>query len=60
MEVGRWLAKEIGVVVVPGYSFFRCPADKRRWVHFCFSKRMETLESARARLLRIKGSRRLV
>ena len=53
-EFSRWLAGEIGVAVVPGSSFFSDPADGRRWVRFCFCKKMETLEAAGKRLMKLR------
>jgi len=58
IEFCCWLAREIGVAAVPGSSFFRDSAEGRRWVRFCFSKRIKTLQAARERLLRIKSGRR--
>jgi len=37
-----------GIATVPGSSFYERPADGRRLVRFCFSKRLETLERAAA------------
>lgn len=49
------LAREIGVAVVPGSSFYHDAALGRRQVRFSFSKKFETLESVRERLLRVGG-----
>ena len=48
----HWLAKEIGVVAVPGSSFFREPI--KHLIRFHFAKREETLVAAGERLLRLK------
>ncbi|WP_422445692.1 pyridoxal phosphate-dependent aminotransferase [Thermoanaerobacterium sp. DL9XJH110] len=53
----EWMAKEVGVVGVPGSSFFR--EDVRHLVRFHFAKKDETLMEAAARLksLRDKAKR---
>ncbi len=48
----HWLAKEIGVVAVPGSSFFKEPI--KHLIRFHFAKREETLVAAGERLLRLK------
>jgi aminotransferase len=48
----HWLAREIGVVAVPGSSFFREPI--KHLIRFHFAKREETLVAAGERLLRLK------
>jgi aspartate/methionine/tyrosine aminotransferase len=48
----RWLAKEIGVAAVPGFSFFHEPV--RHLIRFHFAKRLESLREAGERLLRLK------
>jgi aminotransferase len=55
VEFARYLAKEIGVAVVPGSSFFSNSADGSNWVRFCFSKKLDTLQAAANRLKRLKG-----
>lgn len=55
-----YLAKEIGVAVVPGSSFYRPGIqDGRRFVRFCFCKESATLQAAAERLekLRAKAAR---
>jgi len=54
VEFTYHLIQTIGVAVVPGSSFFADPADGRRFVRFCFSKKPETLELARSRLKQLK------
>lgn len=54
IEFAHYLIKEIGVAVVPGSSFFSQPEDGRRFIRFCFSKKTETLQAARERLLKLK------
>ncbi|MGZ8606150.1 MAG: pyridoxal phosphate-dependent aminotransferase [Actinomycetota bacterium] len=44
------LAREVGVAVVPGSSFFSDPALGRGLVRFAFSKKLETLREAARRL----------
>lgn len=53
---GLRMAKEIGVACVPGSPFFSQPELSRRIVRFAFCKKRETLEQARERLRRLKGS----
>jgi aspartate/methionine/tyrosine aminotransferase len=48
----HWLAREIGVVAVPGSSFFSEPI--KHLIRFHFAKREETLVAAGERLLRLK------
>jgi aminotransferase len=55
-EFCEWMAREIGVAAVPGSSFFREPV--RDLIRFHFAKRVETLEAAGERLLRLKEYRR--
>lgn len=50
----EFLVKDIGVAVVPGSSFYKNPADGHRYVRFCFSRRQETLQAARNRLIKLK------
>jgi aspartate/methionine/tyrosine aminotransferase len=59
IEFTHYLLKEIGVAVVPGSSFFSRPELAHRYVRFCFSKRPETLNAARERLIKLKDSLRL-
>jgi aspartate/methionine/tyrosine aminotransferase len=47
----RRLVEEAGVASVPGSSFYRRPADGRRYARFAFPKRRETLEAAGERLV---------
>ncbi len=53
----KWMAKEVGVAVVPGSSFFR--ENVRHLVRFHFAKKIETLEDALQKLstLRSKAKR---
>jgi aspartate/methionine/tyrosine aminotransferase len=53
LEFTYHLIKTIGVAVVPGSSFFSRPERGRSFIRFCFSKRLETLEVARERLLKL-------
>jgi len=54
VEFTQFLVKEIGVAVVPGSSFFRPSELGRRYVRFCFSRKPDTLEEARRRLVKLK------
>jgi len=44
------LIKEAGVATVPGSSFYQQAEDGAHLVRFCYAKRLETLQSAGARL----------
>jgi aspartate/methionine/tyrosine aminotransferase len=48
----EWFVREIGVVGVPGSSFFREP--EHRFIRFHFAKKEETLRAAGERLIRLK------
>jgi aminotransferase len=48
----EWLIREIGVAGVPGSSFFREPVHNL--IRFHFAKKLETLDAAGERLLRLK------
>ena len=50
------LARDAGVVPVPGSSFFGSPERGRTLVRFAFCKLMETLHEASERLVRFAGS----
>ena len=49
-EALREFCEKIGVAVVPGASFFGDSELKHHYVRFCFSRKPETLEAARAKL----------
>jgi aspartate/methionine/tyrosine aminotransferase len=51
----NWMAKEIGVVPVPGSSFFHEKALGRALVRFAFCKKVETLEEASFRLRHMRA-----
>jgi aspartate/methionine/tyrosine aminotransferase len=59
IDFTHFLVKEIGVAVVPGSSFFSRKDMGHPYVRFCFSKKPETLEAARARLVKLKDIVRL-
>lgn len=59
IEFTHFLLKDIGVAVVPGSSFFSSAELGHRYVRFCFSKKPETLEAAKARLMKLKDTLRL-
>jgi aminotransferase len=56
VEFARWLASEVGVVPVPGSSFYHKRALGRGLVRFAFCKRLETLEAAVERLAGVRAS----
>ena len=49
----EWMAREVGVAVVPGSSFFHEPVNHLIRLHF--AKRSETLAAAGERLLRLRN-----
>ncbi|HWE42215.1 MAG TPA: aminotransferase class I/II-fold pyridoxal phosphate-dependent enzyme [Gemmatimonadaceae bacterium] len=51
----QWMAKEIGVVPVPGSSFYHEKALGRGLVRFAFCKKLETLEEASYRLRNMRA-----
>jgi aminotransferase len=53
VDFSRWLASEVGVVPVPGSSFYHKRALGRGLVRFAFCKKTETLEAAVERLTRL-------
>jgi aminotransferase len=52
----RHLIENLGVAAVPGSSFYASPGGGSQQVRFCFCKKLETLEKARAQLQKLKGS----
>jgi aminotransferase len=54
IDFTHFLVKDIGVAVVPGSSFFSRPELGHPYVRFCFSKKPETLEAAKARLVKLQ------
>jgi aminotransferase len=52
MDFCLWMAQEIGVVAVPGSSFFKEP--NHRYVRLNFAKKEDTLHQAGERLLRLQ------
>ncbi|MDR3671344.1 MAG: aminotransferase class I/II-fold pyridoxal phosphate-dependent enzyme [Holophaga sp.] len=48
----EWMAREVGVAGVPGSSFFREPVN--HLIRFHFAKRLETLQAAGERLLKLR------
>ena len=53
MAFARYLTREIGVAVVPGNSFYHESSEGTGMVRFCFCKKMETLEAAATRLMKL-------
>ena len=52
MEFANWMAKEVGVAVVPGDSFYSLAGYGRSTVRFAYPKKLTTLEEAGKRLLK--------
>jgi aspartate/methionine/tyrosine aminotransferase len=50
----RHLIENLGVAAVPGSSFYATPGGGSQQVRFCFCKKLETLEKARAQLQKLK------
>jgi aspartate/methionine/tyrosine aminotransferase len=53
MDFALWMTKEIGVAVVPGSKFYTEAGHGNSSVRFAFPKRLETLQEASARMMRI-------
>ncbi len=53
MDFALWMTKEIGVAIVPGSKFYTEAGHGNRSVRFAFPKRLETLQEASARMMRI-------
>ena len=51
----RHLIENLGVAAVPGSSFYATPGGGSQQVRFCFCKKFETLEKARAQLLKLRS-----
>jgi aminotransferase len=54
ISFAQYLVRDIGVATVPGSSFFHDKALGRQMVRFCFCKQNETLDTAIARLRRLR------
>jgi aminotransferase len=46
LAFARYLLSEVGVIGVPGSSFYADPRDGSQQMRFCFCKKLETLEAA--------------
>ena len=53
VEFARHLIEHVGVAAVPGSSFFFHPEEGASLIRFCFCKKVETLELANERLLKV-------
>ena len=51
----RHLIENLGVAAVPGSSFYATPGGGSQQVRFCFCKKPDTLEAARAQLMKLRG-----
>lgn len=51
VDCAEWVVREVGVVGVPGSSFFREPEN--RFIRFHFAKKEETLRAAGEHLLKL-------
>jgi N-succinyldiaminopimelate aminotransferase len=54
ISFSRYLARDVGVAVIPPGTFYLNTVHAERLVRFCFCKRWETLEAAAERLARLK------
>jgi aminotransferase len=55
LAFAQHMLENVGVIGVPGSSFYADPADGARQMRFCFCKKPETLEAAGERLTRLRG-----
>lgn len=53
----RYLLEHVGVIGVPGSSFYSNPADGAQQMRFCFCKKFETLDAAAEKLTRLKAAK---
>ena len=53
LAFAHYLLSEVGVIGVPGSSFYADPRDGSQQMRFCFCKKLETLEAAADRFARI-------
>jgi len=53
----RWMTTEVGVAVVPGTSFYSLPGYGERSIRFAFAKKLETLNKASERMLKMVNQR---
>jgi aspartate/methionine/tyrosine aminotransferase len=56
VDVAKHLIEDVGVAAVPGSSFFSSPELGRSILRFAFCKKLDTLEAAGERLLRLRSS----
>ena len=56
VDVAKHLIEDVGVAAVPGSSFFSRPELGRSILRFAFCKKLDTLEAAGERLLRLRSS----
>ena len=54
MDLAIHLIRNVGIVTVPGSSFYANPKDGKFLTRFCFCKKQETLEAAAKKLKMIK------
>ena len=54
MRFAKWMVAEIGVAVVPGSIFYSLPGYGDQSVRFAFPKKLETLQAARDRMMRMQ------
>jgi aspartate/methionine/tyrosine aminotransferase len=55
MRFAKWLVAEVGVAVVPGTVFYTIPGYGEHSVRFAFPKKLETLQAAGERLMRLRS-----
>jgi len=54
MDLAIHLVKRLGIVTVPGSSFYANPEDGQFQTRFCFCKKDETLQAASQKLVKIR------
>ena len=57
LALARHLVEHVGVAAVPGSGFYENRAGGRTKLRFCFSKRIETMQEADARMSRMRIGR---
>ncbi|TKJ23561.1 MAG: aminotransferase [Promethearchaeota archaeon Loki_b32] len=55
MDLAIHLVKRLGIVTVPGSSFYANPEDGQFQTRFCFCKKDETLQAASQKLVKIRS-----
>jgi aminotransferase len=59
LAFAQHMLENVGVIGVPGSSFYADPADGAQQMRFCFCKKAETLQAAGERLAKLRGADRV-